>query len=339
MRLGVLDVGSNTVNLLVVDAHRGGHPTPMSSTKDTLRLAETIDSSGKITRRWVDKLISTIDEFATIAVSSGCAELMAFATSAVRDAKNSEDVLARVRAETGVDLQVLRGVDESRLTFLAVRRWYGWSAGRILNLDIGGGSLELSSGVDEEPEVALSLPLGAARLTREWLPDDPPGRRRVAMLRDWLDTELAEPSATLLKAGSPELAVGTSKTFRSLARLTGAAPSAAGPRVKRTLTASGLRQLISFISRMTTADRAELEGVSAERAPQIVAGALVAEASMRALSIETVDLCPWALREGLILRKLDSEADGTALVETSVRDAGSQVVDRTAVDRSRGDTR
>ncbi|HYB34734.1 MAG TPA: Ppx/GppA phosphatase family protein [Mycobacterium sp.] len=339
MRLGVLDVGSNTVNLLVVDAHRGGHPTPMSSTKDTLRLAETIDSSGKITRRWVDKLISTIDEFATIAVSSGCAELMAFATSAVRDAKNSEDVLARVRAETGVDLQVLRGVDESRLTFLAVRRWYGWSAGRILNLDIGGGSLELSSGVDEEPEVALSLPLGAARLTREWLPDDPPGRRRVAMLRDWLDTELAEPSATLLKAGSPELAVGTSKTFRSLARLTGAAPSAAGPRVKRTLTASGLRQLISFISRMTTADRAELEGVSAERAPQIVAGALVAEASMRALSIETVDLCPWALREGLILRKLDSEADGTALVETSVSDARSQHVDRAAVDRSRGDTR
>jgi exopolyphosphatase / guanosine-5'-triphosphate,3'-diphosphate pyrophosphatase len=339
VRLGVLDVGSNTVNLLVVDAHRGGHPTPMSSTKATLRLAETIDSSGKITRRWVDKLISTIDEFATIAVSSGCAELMAFATSAVRDAKNSEDVLARVRAETGVDLQVLRGVDESRLTFLAVRRWYGWSAGRILNLDIGGGSLELSSGVDEEPEVALSLPLGAARLTREWLPDDPPGRRRVAMLRDWLDTELAEPSATLLKAGSPELAVGTSKTFRSLARLTGAAPSAAGPRAKRTLTASGLRQLISFISRMTTADRAELEGVSAERAPQIVAGALVAEASMRALSIETVDLCPWALREGLILRKLDSEADGTALVETSVSDARSQHVDRAAVDRSRGDTR
>jgi exopolyphosphatase/guanosine-5'-triphosphate,3'-diphosphate pyrophosphatase len=238
-----------------------------------------------------------------------------------------------------VELQVLRGVDESRLTFLAVRRWYGWSAGRIINLDIGGGSLELSNGVDEEPEVALSLPLGAGRLTREWLKDDPPGRRRVAMLRDWLDSELAEASAKMLEAGGPDLAVATSKTFRSLARLTGAAPSAAGPRVKRTLTANGLRQLISFISRMTTADRAELEGVSAERAPQIVAGALVAEASMRALSIETVDICPWALREGLILRKLDSEADGTALVETSVRDALSQRADRNAVDRSRGNTR
>ena len=332
MRLGVLDVGSNTVHLLVVDARRGGHPTPMSSTKASLRLAEAIDGSGKLTRKGADKLISTIDEFAKIAASSGCAELMAFATSAVRDAKNSEDVLARVR-DTGVALQVLSGVDESRLTFLAVRRWYGWSAGRIINIDIGGGSLELSSGVDEEPEVALSLPLGAGRLTREWLPDDPPGRRRVAMLRDWLATELSEAGATMSEAGSPDLTVATSKTFRSLARLTGAAPSGAGPRVTRTLTAAGLRQLIAFISRMTAADRAELEGVSAERAPQIVAGALVAEASMKALNIDSVDICPWALREGLILRKLDSKADGTALVETSVREAGREVA------RPKGNTR
>jgi len=320
-------VGSNTVHLLVVDAHRGGHPTPMSSTKSPLRLAEAIDDSGRLTRRGADKLVDTVDEFAKIAISSGCAELMAFATSAVRDAKNSEEVLAQVRSQTGVNLQVLTGVDESRLTFLAVRRWYGWSAGRIINLDIGGGSLELSTGVDEVPDVALSLPLGAGRLTREWLPEDPPGRRRVAMLRDWLDTELTQAGKAVLKAGVPDLAVGSSKTFRSLARLTGAAPSAEGPRAKRTLTANGLRQLIAFISRMTTADRAELEGVSAERAPQIVAGALVAEASMRAMSLESVDICPWALREGVILRRLDNEADGTDLVEAAV--AG----------RSRGESR
>jgi len=319
VRLGVLDVGSNTVHLLVVDAHRGGHPTPMSSTKAALRLAEEIDDSGKLTRRGADRLIDTVDEFAKIAASSGCSDVMAFATSAVRDARNCDDLLARVRAEAGVELQVLSGADEARLTFLAVRRWYGWSAGRITNLDIGGGSLELSTGLDEAPDVALSLPLGAGRLTREWLPDDPPGRRRVSMLRDWLDTEMAEAVKQILQAGPPDLAVGTSKTFRSLARLTGAAPSAAGPRVKRVLTANGLRQLIAFISRMTTADRAELEGVSAERAPQIVAGALVAEASMRALSLESVEICPWALREGVILRRLDSETDGNPLVETPSR--------------------
>ncbi|MFT9627455.1 hypothetical protein [Mycobacteroides abscessus] len=315
MRLGVLDVGSNTVHLLVVDARRGGHPTPMSSTKAALRLAEAIDESGKLTRKGADSLVHTIGEFSKIARSSGCTEIMAFATSAVRDATNSDEVLSRVKKETGVDLAVLSGVNESRLTFLAVRRWYGWSAGRIINLDIGGGSLEMSCGVDEEPDIALSLPLGAGRLTREWLAEDPPGRRRVAMLRDWLESELVDAAKPGAAAGVPDLAVASSKTFRSLARLTGAAPSGAGPRVKRTLTASGLRQLIAFISRMTTADRAELEGVSVDRAPQIVAGALVAEASMRALSLEAVDICPWALREGLILRKLDSEADGTAFVD------------------------
>lgn len=322
MRLGVLDVGSNTVHLLVVDAHRGGHPTPMSSTKEPLRLAEALDDSGKLSRKGADTLIATVGEFAKIAKNSGCADLMAFATSAVRDATNSDEVLSEVRAQTGVDLQVLSGVDESRLTFLAVRRWYGWSAGRITDLDIGGGSLELSTGLDEAPDVALSLPLGAGRLTRDWLADnDPPKRRRIAALRDWLDAELADASRIMAEAGAPELVVGTSKTFRSLARLTGAAPSAAGPRVKRTLTANGLRQLIAFISRMTTADRAELEGVSAERAPQIVAGALVAEAAMRALSLESLDICPWALREGIILRRLDSEADGTGLLDT-VRPGG-----------------
>ncbi|WP_161893626.1 Ppx/GppA phosphatase family protein [Gordonia spumicola] len=310
MRLGVLDVGSNTVHLLVVDAHRGGHPNPMSSTKAVLRLAEEIDENGRMRDSGARALVSTTEEFTRIARSSGCEQVMAFATSAVRDATNCDQVLRKVKEASGLDIQVLEGVDESRLTSLAVRRWYGWSAGRILAFDIGGGSLEMSNGVDEEPDVALSLPLGAGRLTREWLQGDPPSRRRVAVLRDWLDAELKEPAKELRAVGKADLAVGSSKTFRSLARLTGAAPSGAGPRVKRTLTVSGLRQLTAFISRMTTADRAELEGVSADRAPQIVAGALVAEAAMRALGVDTLDICPWALREGVILRRLDSEPAG-----------------------------
>src|SRR3712207_8544376 len=83
--------------------------------------------------------------------------------SAIREARNGMEVLDRVRRQTGVTLQVTSGEEEARLTFLAVRRWYGWSAGRLLVLDIGGGSLELASGTDEDPEVALSVPLGAGR--------------------------------------------------------------------------------------------------------------------------------------------------------------------------------
>lgn len=319
MRLGVLDVGSNTVHLLVVDAQRGGHPTPMSSDKDELRLSENLDVDGALTRSGAEALVRAVHRARDSAAAARCADLLAFATSALRDATNSAAVLARVRDETGVALQVLPGEDEARYTFLAVRRWYGWSAGRLLVLDIGGGSLELAAGRDEHPAVAASLPLGAGRLTREWFTSDPPSRREIETLRARLDTELAPVARRLRRAGEPELAVGTSKTFRSLARLTGAAPSSAGPRVRRVLTDAGLRQLIAFITRMSSDDLAELEGVSASRARQLAAGALVAEAAMRALRVPQLEICPWALREGVILRRLDT-LDGTAQTDRSAQD-------------------
>jgi exopolyphosphatase/guanosine-5'-triphosphate,3'-diphosphate pyrophosphatase len=306
----VLDVGSNTVHLLVVDAHRGAHPTPTSSTKTVLRLAERMNPDGRLTDRGTQELVRAVITAREEAERTGCEDLMAFATSAVREASNSAAVLAAVRERTDVDLQVLSGQDEARYTFLAARRWCGWSAGRLLVLDIGGGSLEVAVGVDEEPELAVSLPLGAGRLTRTRFRHDPPTRSEVAELRGWLDGELAALGKRVHKLGHLDRVVATSKTFRSLARLTGAAPSTAGPRVRRALTDAGLRQLIAFVSRMASADIAELEGVSASRAHQLVAGALVAEASMRALELTELEICPWALREGVILRRLD-QTDGT----------------------------
>ncbi|MDU0479047.1 Ppx/GppA phosphatase family protein [Staphylococcus chromogenes] len=298
-------MGSNTVHLVGVDARSGGHPTPMSDWKTTMRLVEHLDTEGNIDDKGVRKLVKAVGEARELADQLGCKELIPFATSAIRSATNGEKVIDLVEKETGVRLEVISGEEEARLTFLAVRRWYGWSAGRIINLDIGGGSLELSSGTDETPDAAFSLDLGAGRLTHNWFDTDPPERKKVNILRDFIDAELAEPARVLRAQGEPDLAVATSKTFRTLARLTGAAPSSAGPRVTRTLTAPGLRQLIAFISRMTAADRAELEGISADRSHQIVAGALVAEASMRALGLEQIQICPWALREGVILRRID----------------------------------
>lgn len=302
-------MGSNTVHLVAVDAKRGGRPTPMSDWKTTLKLVEFLDRDGAIEDKGIAKLTESVAEARDLATQLGCDELKPFATSAVRSATNGLEVLDHVEKETGVRLEILSGVDEARLTFLAVRRWYGWSAGRITNLDIGGGSLELSTGMDEEPDVAYSLDLGAGRLTHNWFDTDPPERKKINLLRDYIDAELAEPARGIRAHGLARLAVGTSKTFRSLARLTGAAPSSEGPFVTRTLTAPGLRQLIAFISRMTASDRAELEGVSQNRSHQIVAGALVAEASMRALGIEQLQICPWALREGVILRRLEQGVD------------------------------
>ena len=282
----------------------------MNDSKTRLRLIQYLDDKNNISKTGIARLVDAVNEAADLAKATKCKEVMALATSAVRDSANSNEVLAEVEKKTGVELRVLSGEDEARMTFLSARRWYGWSAGRILNLDIGGGSLELTSGEDELPEHAFSLQLGASRLTHDWFKSDPPERKRINQLRDYIDAELEGPAKELRTAGEPDLACATSKTFRMLARLTGAAPSSEGPRVERILTAAGLRQVIAFISRMTAADRAELEGISSDRSYQVVAGALVAEASMRALGLESVKICPWALREGLILQRLDRDVGG-----------------------------
>jgi exopolyphosphatase / guanosine-5'-triphosphate,3'-diphosphate pyrophosphatase len=305
MRLGVLDVGSNTVHLLVVDAHRGAQPYPQHSEKSELRLAEHIDRDGDLGRAGADALVEATIQARVEADRLDCDELLAFATSAVRDAGNSAKVLKRVAKEADVALNVLSGEDEARLTFLAVRRWFGWSAGNLISLDIGGGSLELAAGQDEDPSLAFSLPLGAARLTRTWFSDDPPGKSEIAELAEHVAALLAEPTRQLLAAGPPDRVVATSKTFRTLARLAGAAPSSAGPRARRVLTRTGLTQVHAFISRMASRDLAELDGVSESRAHQTLAGAVVAAGAMDALGVDELELCPWALREGVILRRLD----------------------------------
>src|SRR4051812_19401644 len=209
MRLGVLDVGSNTVHLLVVDAHPGAHPTPMHDDRWLLRLAEQIGDDGQLSKAGEKALVTAVQEACEQAEKQGCEELLALVTSAIRDATNGQEVLDRIRERTGVELQVLSGEDEARLTFLAVRRWFGWSAGRLLVLDIGGGSLELAAGVDEDPDVALSLSLGAGRMTRRFLPAARDGGRPDLAALEKLDAHaedlLAPAVKKLNKVGRPDL--------------------------------------------------------------------------------------------------------------------------------------
>ncbi|KAB8163883.1 Ppx/GppA family phosphatase [Streptomyces sp. 3MP-14] len=305
MRLGVLDVGSNTVHLLVVDAHPGARPLPAYSHKAELRLAELLDEKGAISPAGVDRLVATVREALEVAEEHGVADLLPFATSAVRESGNAEQVLARVAAETGVALQVLSGADEARLTFLAARRWLGWSAGRLLLFDIGGGSLEIAYGMDEAPDVAVSLPLGAGRLTAARLPGDPPASSDVRALRRDVRTEVAGVVGQFSRLGAPDRVVATSKTFKQLARVAGAARSTEGQLVRRQLARADLRVWSQKLAELPVAERRELPGVSPGRARQLLAGALVAEAAMDLFGVESLEICPWALREGVILRRLD----------------------------------
>ncbi|MDI5962844.1 Ppx/GppA phosphatase family protein [Streptomyces sp. SL13] len=305
MRLGVLDVGSNTVHLLVMDAHPGARPLPAYSHKADLRLAELLDERGAITDDGVEALVGHIADALVVAEDKGAEEVLPFATSAIREAVNGEQVLARVAERTGTALTVLSGEEEARLTFLAARRWLGWSAGRLLVLDIGGGSLEAALGLDEDPAAAVSLPLGAGRLTAAALPGDPPRAEDIRALRKRVRAEIARTVADFSRQGTPDRVVGTSKTFRQLARIAGAARSAEGLYVQRTLSRRALTTWVPRLAAMPVAERAALPGVSEGRARQLLAGALVAEAAMDLFGVDDLEICPWALREGVILRRLD----------------------------------
>jgi exopolyphosphatase/guanosine-5'-triphosphate,3'-diphosphate pyrophosphatase len=306
MRLGVLDVGSNTVHLLLLDAHAGAHPIPAFSHKVELHLSQLTDEDGAILPAGIERLCHVVAHALRVAEDKGAEDLIAFATSAVREAANGDKVLAGVREETGVNLEVLPGPDEARLTFLAVRRWFGWSAGRLLVLDIGGGSLEIAAGLDEMPDVSVSLPLGAARLTHDRLKGDPPGPEQLRELRKYVRHEVAKEVSKVARAGRPDRVVITSKTFRQLARIAGAAPSAQGLYAPRSLKARDLTEWLPRLSQMSGAQRAGLPGVSPGRSGQLLAGAVVADAAFDLFGVEVADLCPWALREGVILRRLDT---------------------------------
>jgi len=306
MRLGVLDIGSNTVHLLVCDITPGSAPIPAFSIKEPLGLIGHLNEEGSFDSDMSEHLTTLIDELVDAAKSNGCKDILAFATSAIREATNGQLMLDEVIKRTKQQISVLSGADEARLTFLATRRWFGWSSGTLLNLDIGGGSFELAIGKGERPDFAISLPLGAGRLTKSFSFSDPPTVKQLNNANEYIYQQIENVLDEITTESGADHVVGTSKTFRSLARIAGTAPSAAGPYVKRILPAAKLNQIARRITEMTVQQRTNLPGVSKARATQLAAGAMVASAAVDLLNIEEIEISPWALREGILLRYIDS---------------------------------
>jgi exopolyphosphatase/guanosine-5'-triphosphate,3'-diphosphate pyrophosphatase len=301
MRLGVLDVGSNTIHLQVVDTHPGARPNPTFNHKVELRLTEYLTQENNISAEGIAELRMAIKNAIVHSKSVKTEELLPFATSALREANNGAEIIAAINKDFEIDLQVLTGEEEARLTFLAARRWFGWSSGRLLVIDIGGGSLEIASGIDEAPEVAVTLPLGASRLTKSHLQGDPFTAKSVRALRDYIETQLESVLPALVRHEDSDRAIATSKTLRTLARLCGDWYGGNG----KNITIDAIRKISTRLAEMDSEERTKLPGVSANRARQIVAGAFVTESVMRNLDLDNLEICPWALREGIVLKYLD----------------------------------
>ncbi|MFE0798524.1 Ppx/GppA family phosphatase [Streptomyces sp. NPDC058812] len=305
MRISVVDVGSNTVRLMVADAE-GGVPLPVHTAKWRLRLSEQVKPGDPVPEEAVERLVEAVADANRTAARWGAADPLAFATAVVRAAPNRREVLRTVRARTGIALCTLPGEVEAELTFLGARRWMGWRAGPLALLDIGGGSLEVAFGRGRLPDFVASLPLGAARLTHEFLAggEDAPEPEQVRALRRKVRHTLRDVAARIRWEG-PRTAVATSRTFQQLGRLCGASPGRHGPFEERQMRCSDLGEAIGRLAALTAAERARLPGISAPRAAQSLAGAVVGHTAMKLTGLETVTLCPWAIREGVLLRHIE----------------------------------
>ena len=320
MRMGVLDVGSNTVRLVIAETD-GAVPLPVHTAKRRLRLSDHVERGGQLPEDQVNRLVEAVAEARVEGRRWGVTQPFAFATAIVRDAPNRPEILDRVTAEAGVPLHVLPGEVEAELTFLAARRWMGWRAGPLAMLDIGGGTLEVAFGRSKLPDFAISLPLGASRLTREFFRgQDPPSLRRAKLLRRHVRHQLRDVAARI-RWEAPRTTVATSRTLQQLGRLCGAAPGRSGPFTPRGITRTDLRVAVERLSVLPAADRGLLPGISPARAGQSLAGAIVAHTTMKLMGIEEMTLCPWALREGVLLRCIeDGNADWWDGTAPSLRD-------------------
>ncbi|MEY9996672.1 exopolyphosphatase/guanosine-5'-triphosphate,3'-diphosphate pyrophosphatase [Streptomyces sp. V4I8] len=307
MRISVVDVGSNTVRLVVADAE-DGVPLPVHTAKWRLRLSEQVRPGEAVPEEAIERLVHAVAAADRTALRWGATAPLAFATAVVRAAPNRRDVLRAVRTRTGVSLCTLPGEVEAELTFLGARRWMGWRSGPLALLDIGGGSLEVAFGRGRLPDFVASLPLGAARLTHEFFDDeDPPTTARVRALRRKVRHQLRDVAARIRWEG-PRTAAATSRTFQQLGRLCGAPAGRHGPFMERRLARCDLREAVGRLSELTAAERALLPGISAPRAAQSLAGAVVAHTAMKLTGLEGVTICPWAIREGIMLRHIEDGA-------------------------------
>jgi exopolyphosphatase / guanosine-5'-triphosphate,3'-diphosphate pyrophosphatase len=296
-RVGVLDIGCFSAHLVIVDRDEGSPLRPLVSHKIRLRIDQMTDPAGRISAHGIDLV--------TAAVSQARRRLrrvdtvVAFATSSIRDATNAEHVIRKITRRTGIRIQTFSGEQEAHLSYIAARHWFGHAAGPLTVLDVGGGTIELASGRGAQPLVTHSLPFGARTLTHSRLDKD----IDLAGLRA---TVVEQVRNAFPQKGFEGQAVGCSKVLQQLARLTGARPQREGPFIPRHLQLTDLHEWIPRLADLGPPQRAELPGISDHRAHQSLAGAVLAEALLTVTGHQSIQICPWSTKEGLLLSILDN---------------------------------
>lgn len=315
MRLAAIDIGSNSIKLVVVEAAASDSFAPLAREKEIVRLGHETLANAFLSVDAIERAADAIGRFRSIAEARGADRIIAVATASVREARNAAEFIETVWIKTGVRVEVLSSIEEARLIGVAVGQGCAGSAKSLLNIDIGGGSTELSVVHEGVPGELYSMKLGAIGLTDRFLASDPPRSKEIKALREHIRFALERPGREL-RGVKWQKTTGTSGTITAL----GVALRAFSPTALQTEGAQPagdeivLSRLADFNARtaaMTTKERTGIAGISAQRAEILVAGGLLLEGVMRALSINMLRTCDVALREGVIidsLREFEAES-------------------------------
>ncbi len=325
MRIAAFDLGSNSFHLLVVDAHADGTFVPLVKEKEMLRLGDAVGREGRIPEALADRAVATVHRFRKLAEGAGSDEILAYATSAIREAENGGELVDRMAVEAGVKVRVISGREEAQLIFAAVRASVVIDPGPALCLDLGGGSLELMVGDGGGLRWAESVKLGVARLSAELVTGDPLSDDDVRRLRKRI-TSVLGPLADDVAGFGPGMAVGSSGTFCDLARMVAARRTGSVPLAVNQLSFSReeLLALHEELLRLRSSERARLPGLEAKRADIIPAGSTLLLTAMELFGFDRMTVSEWALREGIILDAIprheaaDWTGDPRAIRATSV---------------------
>jgi exopolyphosphatase / guanosine-5'-triphosphate,3'-diphosphate pyrophosphatase len=300
-RIAAIDVGSNSVRLLVAEYDPASGLSVIDELKDQPRLAAGLAATGRLNDAAIDRAIQSLSRMREVCQRRGVQRIAAVATAAVREAENGPWFVRRVRQELDIPLRIIDAETEAALSYRSVAHHFRLVGERTLVADIGGGSLELIGAVDGLVELTLSLPLGAVRLTELHLPGERPSHKEVETLRGQVRKQLKRSISG--KAWAAATVIGSGGTFTSLGRMVQARRGLpAGDTVHGvSVTAAEVEQLVDWVASRKPEERRQIPGLNPERADIILAGLSVTAELLDLVRSRSITVSAFGLREGLLL--------------------------------------
>jgi exopolyphosphatase/guanosine-5'-triphosphate,3'-diphosphate pyrophosphatase len=311
LRLASIDVGSNSIHMVVAQADADGGITTLWRMKEPVGLGRLSFPAHRLSAESMDRAISVLERFAESARQRQAEKIVAVATSAVREAQNGGDLIERVRRELGLYIRVVSAREEARLIYLAVRHAIKMRGQSHLIVDIGGGSVEFIVGDDKHVHMLESRKLGAARMTAQFVRSDPISQDDLKRLRQNYEKELG-PLCQQIRGLRTVKAIGTSGTLENLATLCGGESDGNGHGAQ-IIERQRMEKLLAQLLESRSKDRAQIRGLDDQRKDQIVAGAVLVSELFERLNLKRMEICPFALREGILLDYLSRHLPDLAI--------------------------